>query len=52
MREWILPHEQVRAADDPDAMVLQFLESTYETAAALGRWDTTALRSSRGAIPG
>jgi hypothetical protein len=47
MREWILPHDAVRAADDPDAMVLSFLESTYEAAAALAGWDTAALRSSR-----
>lgn len=50
MREWILPYDAVRAADDPDAMVLEFLESTYETAATLGKWDLTALRSSRGAF--
>jgi hypothetical protein len=46
MREWILPYEAVRAAQDPDAMVLAFLDSTYETAAALGGWDTASLRSS------
>jgi hypothetical protein len=51
MREWILPYEAVRAAADPDATVLAFLESTYDTAAALAGWDTAALRSSRGAIP-
>lgn len=49
MREWILPYEAVRVADDPNAMILDFLESTYETAAALGGWDTAALRSSHGA---
>jgi uncharacterized protein DUF5996 len=47
MREWILPYDAVRAADDPDAMILEFLDSTYETAAALGGWDVAALRSSR-----
>jgi hypothetical protein len=51
MREWILPYDAVRASGDPDAMVLEFLESTYETAATLGGWDTAALRSARGAIP-
>lgn len=51
MREWILPYEAVRVADDPDAMILEFLDSTYETAAALGGWDAAALRSSRGAVP-
>jgi hypothetical protein len=48
MREWILPYDTVRTSADPDAMILAFLESTYETAAALGGWDVAALRSSRG----
>jgi hypothetical protein len=45
MREWILPYDAVRVARDPDAMVLEFLESTYEAAASLGGWDMAALRS-------
>ena len=49
MGEWILPYDAVRASDDPDAMVLEFLESTYDTAATLAGWDVTAFRSSRGA---
>jgi hypothetical protein len=48
MREWILPYDAVRAASDPDAMVMEVLESTYATAATLGGWDVAALRSSRG----
>jgi hypothetical protein len=47
MREWILPYDAVRSAADPDAMVMEFLQSTYETAAGLGGWDVSALRSSR-----
>jgi hypothetical protein len=50
MREWILPYDAVRVASDPDAMVTQFLQSTYEAAATLGGWDMAALRSTRGAI--
>ena len=38
LREWILPWEAVRAADDPDAEVHAFLESTYGVAADLGGW--------------
>ena len=38
MREWILPYEAVRHAADPDAMVTEFLESTYEAAATRGGW--------------
>ena len=43
MREWILPYEAVRAAADPDAMLLDFLQSTYEVAADIGKWDRGAL---------
>jgi hypothetical protein len=43
MREWILPYDAVRKADDPDALLLQFMQSTYETAANLGGWDRAAL---------
>lgn len=46
MREWILPYYAVRESNDPDGMVLEFLESTYNTAAALGGWDIEALRAS------
>jgi len=52
MREWILPYDAVRGARQPDAMISEFLESTYEAAAALGGWDVAALHSSRGAVPG
>jgi len=47
MREWILPYDAVRTASNPDAMVAEFLESTYNVAAELGGWDVAALRSSR-----
>jgi hypothetical protein len=43
MKEWILPYEVVRTADDPDGMLREFLESTYVAAASLGRWDRDAL---------
>ena len=36
---FLLLYDDVRAAADPRAMVLQFLQSTYEAAATLGRWD-------------
>lgn len=51
MREWILPYESVRASGDPDAMVMEFLESTYTAAATLGHWDVAALRSAHDALP-
>jgi len=41
--EFILPYDDVRKADAPDAMLLDFLQSTYEAAATLGRWDRAIL---------
>jgi hypothetical protein len=43
LREFILPYRAVRTADDPDAAVLAFLQSTYEAAAESGHWDRSAL---------
>ena len=43
MREFILPYEAVRIAPDPDAALLAFLQSTYDAAADLGRWDRALL---------
>ena len=43
MREWILPYESVRHASDPKAMVLEFLQSTYEAAADRGGWNRAEL---------
>jgi hypothetical protein len=37
--EFLLPYAAVREAADPDAMVLAFLQTTYASAAHLGRWD-------------
>jgi hypothetical protein len=37
LREWVLPYEAVRAASDPDAMLLEFLQSTYEVRRRPGR---------------
>ena len=41
--EFVLPYERVRAAADPDAMLLDFLSSTYAAAADAGQWDRSAL---------
>jgi hypothetical protein len=37
----------VREAVDPDAMLLEFLQTTYEAAADLARWDRPALERRR-----
>jgi hypothetical protein len=41
--EFILPYEAVRTAADPDAALLEFLQTTYEAAANCARWDRAAL---------
>ena len=42
-RQFLLPYEAVRTAPDPDAAVLEFLQTTYEAAADLGGWDRATL---------
>ena len=41
--EFLLPYEAVRLAENPDAMLLDFFQSTYEAAAELAGWDRAAL---------
>jgi hypothetical protein len=45
--EFILPYDRVARAASPDDTLLEFLQSTYEAAAALGQWDREALENSR-----
>jgi uncharacterized protein DUF5996 len=42
-REFLLPYSALRAAPEPDEMLLRFFQTTYEAAADLGQWDRTAL---------
>lgn len=48
--EFILPYSVVRKASDPDRLLLGFLESTYDAAARLGRWDRASLDCPLGLI--
>ncbi|MEV6228912.1 DUF5996 family protein [Saccharopolyspora shandongensis] len=41
--EFLLPYEAVRTAADPDATLLEFLQTTYEAAADNGAWDRRQL---------
>jgi hypothetical protein len=50
MREWFLPYNLVRTAPDPDRAVLDFLQTAYEAAANLGKWDRAGLERPRGWI--
>jgi hypothetical protein len=43
LREFILPYEAMRTTADPDAALMEFLQSTYEAAANLAHWDRDAL---------
>jgi Family of unknown function (DUF5996) len=47
--EFLLPYDIVRTAADPDAALLDFLQSTYEAAAVTADWDRAALECPRGA---
>jgi hypothetical protein len=49
--EFVLDYEVVRSAPDPDALLLDFQQSIYETAANLAGWDRSELESDIG-IPG
>lgn len=51
LREFILPYAAVRSADDPDALLLDFLFSTYEAAATRASWDRAELECDIG-MPG
>ncbi|OLE37666.1 MAG: hypothetical protein AUI36_26430, partial [Cyanobacteria bacterium 13_1_40CM_2_61_4] len=39
MREFLLPYEVVRTAKSPDQVLLAFVQSAYEAAANLAKWD-------------
>jgi len=41
--EFVLPYEAMRSSADPDAVLLEFLQSTYEAAANCAHWDREAL---------
>ena len=50
MGEFLLPYSAVREADDPDAALMAFLESTYVAAADLAAWDRPRLERAEGPI--
>jgi hypothetical protein len=43
MSEFILRYDHVRAAESPEADLMEFLESTYEAGADLAKWDRASL---------
>ncbi|WP_228242396.1 DUF5996 family protein [Porphyrobacter sp. GA68] len=50
LREFVLPYARVRDAVDPDATLLQFLESSYAAIAELAGWDRRALEVPTGRV--
>jgi Family of unknown function (DUF5996) len=48
--EFIFPYDAMRSGSDPESALLAFLQSTYEAAASLGRWDRTALEKPEGQL--
>src|SRR5712692_3652772 len=48
--EFILPYDAVRTSPDPEGTLMEFLQSTYEAAADLGRWDRALLECALGEV--
>ena len=46
--EFLLPYDAVRSARDSDAVLMEFLQSTYDVAADLAKWDSKALECTPG----
>ncbi|MGH6677219.1 MAG: DUF5996 family protein, partial [Xanthobacteraceae bacterium] len=46
--EFILPYRAVQAALDPERLLQEFLQATYEAAATLGNWNRSALECPMG----
>jgi hypothetical protein len=46
--EFLIPYDVVRQAADPDAVLLAFLQGTYEAAARAADWDRDALECPQG----
>jgi hypothetical protein len=43
--QFVLPYEDVRNAASPEETLLEFMQSAYDAAARLAKWDTGAFRS-------
>jgi hypothetical protein len=48
--EFLMPYDAVRTARDPDAALMEFLQSTYEAAASLAKWDRKSLECGLGEV--
>jgi hypothetical protein len=43
LKEFLLMYDDVRAAESPRNKLMEFLQSTYESGADLGKWDRRSL---------
>jgi hypothetical protein len=50
LREFILPYDAVRTAENPDQVLLDFAQSAYDAASKLGKWDRAALEEKKPAL--
>jgi hypothetical protein len=50
LHEFILPYDAVRSAKNPDEMLLDFAQTTYDAASKLGKWDRAALEEKKPAL--
>src|SRR5438094_7665520 len=50
LREFILPYDAVRTAEQPDRVLLDFAQSAYDAASQLGKWDRAALHEKKPAL--
>jgi hypothetical protein len=49
LKEFVLPYDAVRQADDPDGALMTFLQDTYVAVADNAAWDRAALERTAGA---
>jgi hypothetical protein len=47
LREFILPYDAVRTAQNPDEVLLNFAQSAYDAASKLGKWDRKAVEEKK-----
>ena len=48
--EFLLPYDAMRMARDPDAALMEFLQSSYDAAADLANWDRKSLECGLGEV--
>jgi Family of unknown function (DUF5996) len=50
LREFVLPYDAVRTAENPDKALLEFAQSAYDAASKLGKWDRASLEEKKPAL--